>query len=96
MCDDTNAGRRLASFSSAARRKLCQAALPPWPCSTAKRPEPSVRLQKMNFSAKKSTDSDELPALQLDLWSSQQVDIENYNVSASRLLSPRENKKRKL
>lgn len=40
-------------------------------------------------SGRKSTFSEyKLPSLQLDLLSSQQVDIENYNVFSIRLLTP--------
>lgn len=38
------------------------------------------------------TFADKLPSLQSELSSTQQVDIENYNVSASRLLTPKRTK----
>lgn len=45
----------------------------------------------MNFGLKVEI-VNKLPALHSDLLSNQQVDIENYNVSAIRLLTPTENK----
>jgi hypothetical protein len=38
--------------------------------------------------------ADKLPSLQSELLSTQQVDIENYNVSASRLLTPTRTEKK--
>lgn len=91
-CDATNAGMILESSFFEAQKRLYQEARSILPCNKAKRLVPSATKnpkQKIETSRHlKFYSQNKLPALQLDLLSSQQVDIENYNVSASRLLTP--------
>lgn len=91
MCGGRDEGTTPESSFYGGQRRRCPAARQSSPCSKARQLVPSEIGKWFEFPVRQPQSAYKLPAMHLDLASSQQVDIENYNVSASRLPAP-ENK----